>query len=241
MKIILLLAALAIMLLFSCNKHYGSANYETVLKSLPKHADSAISETNYYIGGTFDHSLGEGAYEDHEKSYLGALNLSLSKIDDLYTFAVGSEFYTGHYFVEKEPEYNGKKIFYGAGVTFEIALNNEFELGIVHFAGIRTSLNYEDGSYFDFREIASENSKIENLNTGHFFGSYALFQEFVPYRDKLPFGYSHCIGFNLTEEAMLAGVNFNFYVWDNAVISLSYALNSRYSGSTISLRTNFRI
>ena len=110
---------------------------------------------------------------------------------------VGSEFYTGHYFVEKEPEYNGKKIFYGAGVTFEIALNNEFELGIVHFAGIRTSLNYEDGSYFDFREIASENSKIENLNTGHFFGSYALFQEFVPYRDKLPFGYSLYLTDNL--------------------------------------------
>lgn len=173
MKIIksLIVLVFGCVLLFSlhgCYPYYafGNGGIEPIVFNKPLYADS-IKETTY-IGGKFTHSADSAYYHNGETNYFGQVYWAQTHTEEYYNYSYGVFGYAGSYKVTEVVNYNGKKPYFGGGLSGEINFNVPLNTIDIRFIGAKGTLLYEDGEFTRFRRITSQQNLISGITSSQF-------------------------------------------------------------------------
>jgi hypothetical protein len=188
MKIgLLLLLAVTILTLNSCETTYGIANIGSESKYLPKPVYKDTTEKATYLTGQFYHNLGDG-YQPDELSYFGDVMINRSLTSKYFNYSYGGLLYVGNYYVNEVTSYRGMKTFYGSALTGEINLNIPFKKIDWRIIGLRTTSIYEQGNYSTFRRNAGNENLITNIHPHNATINIALTHDLTVKLKKVSFG-----------------------------------------------------
>lgn len=147
----------------SCIPSYYMANraMDNIVFTKPVYRDS--SRVTSYIGGKFTQSLNisqnhsnETNYNPNDANYFGQLYLFRTHTKRNYSYSYGAFGYYGDYNVEAVKAYNGKKSYFGGGISSDICLNIPLDMIDIKIAGLKGTLYYEDGDFRKFKILAGE-------------------------------------------------------------------------------------
>lgn len=157
----LLIPCLIILFMNSCGPYYGTANMEFAgstnrMLSKPVYNDS--TETSNYVSGQYYNLPG---YHENEISKFADILFHRSTIQNRFGYAYGGLIYFGNYTIEEIAQYQGKRSFYGTGITGEIYLNIPKENIQWRPIGLKMTFFLEGGQYSNFKKQAIEEDLIE--------------------------------------------------------------------------------
>jgi len=166
--------------LSGCSNYYGVANLNTSTHYVPKPAYRGQDTSATYVGGAVHASFG-GAYNDSDQLVIGQLMSHRSFTGENYSAALGGLVYAGIYDTPLAPSLGENHSLWGVGGFGEVSFDFNGDWLDYRFIGVRTSVFYEAGEFFSFRERAAliESLDIVNLTTARTQLGISAFSEFL--------------------------------------------------------------
>lgn len=142
--------------------HYGHPQYGIDLPYLIKPLSGDSLNSASYISGNFYKGC---EYEEGDKNFSGQINLHKSLSSKYYNFSYGSSCYYGQYNPLSMKSNNGVKKYGGLNIIGSSNFNIPFKIMDWRIIGVQSTLNYEAGSFYKFREAGRTAEVLSNLSS----------------------------------------------------------------------------
>lgn len=178
-----------------CKAKYGAGNPFGDKIYFAKNPDKSGSKTGF-IGGNISYTTDSASYNEKESNYNGSIYFGSSYNMKVIQLSIGAFAYNGKYKVKKITEHEGKKSYYGAGISSEIATLFLNTGNMYSYSCLKGTLTYEDGPFYRFRKNAENDSLITNLNPSKYSLNLSIGDDFLFQFGELQTGLYTSVGLN---------------------------------------------
>lgn len=230
----------------SCISSYSIANagIDPIVFTKPVYRDSAT--VTDYLGGKYSHSYDYMYFNPGETNAFGQAYWFRTRSDQDYTYSYGAYGYLGNYNVQATEYLNGKKSYFGGGISGDLCFNIDLPQVDFRIIGIKGSLFYEDGNYLKFKNLVDQTTSAfaapdrVGFNMSSFSGI-----DFKLKKSSLGFYFSAGLTSGLSYSTLMftssAIVNYQtdrmtFYLQNSSNLA-----NLFYFGSDIAIGLNYRL